>query len=54
MIHGRTAKDCEQIAESISQDTGIKDYRLLYSTRELKKVSMRYFTEKDNNNEGTF
>jgi len=54
MIHGRTAKDCEQIAESISQDTGIKDYRLLYSTRELKKVSMRYFTEKDSNNEGTF
>lgn len=51
MIHGRTAKDCEQIAESISQDTGIKDYRLLYSTREFKKVSMRYFTEKDNSDE---
>ena len=49
MIHGRTAKDCEEIAESISQDTGIKDYRLLYSTRELKKVSMKYFTEKDEN-----
>jgi DNA-binding Lrp family transcriptional regulator len=43
MIHGRTVEDCQQVANLISQDTGIKDYRLLYSTRELKKVSMRYF-----------
>ncbi len=47
MIHGKTKEDCEQVAELISQDTGIEDYRLLYSTREFKKVSMRYFTEKD-------
>lgn len=47
MIHGKTTEDCEQVAKLISQDTGIEDYRLLYSTREFKKVSMRYFTEKD-------
>jgi len=47
MIHGKTAEDCEQVAKLISQDTGIEDYRLLYSTREFKKVSMRYFTEKE-------
>ncbi|MFC1713891.1 Lrp/AsnC family transcriptional regulator [Candidatus Poribacteria bacterium] len=47
MIHGKTAEDCEQVAKLISQDTGIDDYRLLYSTREFKKVSMRYFTEED-------
>ena len=51
MIHGRTRQDCQQVAESISQATGIENYRLLYSTRELKKVSMKYFTEKDNSYE---
>jgi DNA-binding Lrp family transcriptional regulator len=45
MIHGTTAEDCERMAELISQDTGVKGYRLVYSTRELKKTSMRYFTE---------
>ena len=45
MIHGKTAENCEQVAGLISQDTGVKDYRLVYSTRELKKTSMRYFTE---------
>ena len=47
MIHGKSTEDCEEVAKLISQDTGIEDYRLLYSTREFKKVSMRYFTEKD-------
>ena len=51
MIHGRTKQDCQQVAESISQATGIENYRLLYSTRELKKVSMKYFTEKDDSHE---
>jgi DNA-binding Lrp family transcriptional regulator len=45
MIHGKTAEDCDQVAKNISNNTGITDYRLLYSTRELKKKSMRYFTE---------
>ena len=54
MIHGKTPEDCQRVAELISQDTGIDDYRLLYSVRELKKVSMRYFTEEDENYEETF
>jgi DNA-binding Lrp family transcriptional regulator len=53
MIHGKTPEDCEQVAKLISQDTGIEEYRLLYSTREFKKVSMRYFTEKDESYEET-
>jgi len=44
MIHGKTVEDCEQTAKAISQSTSITDYRLLYSVRELKKISMRYFT----------
>jgi DNA-binding Lrp family transcriptional regulator len=45
MIHGKTTEDCEHVAKKISQDTGITDYRLLYSTRELKKSSMKYFAK---------
>jgi len=43
MIHGKTVEDCQQVANLISKDTEVKDYRLLYSIRELKKVSMKYF-----------
>jgi len=47
MIHGKSAGECEKTAKLISEKTGIKDYCLLYSTRELKKASMKYFTEGD-------
>ncbi|RNC29725.1 MAG: hypothetical protein AWM53_00342 [Candidatus Dichloromethanomonas elyunquensis] len=47
MIHGHTEKECSEIAERISHDTGIKDYKMLFSLSELKKSSMRYFTEEN-------
>jgi DNA-binding Lrp family transcriptional regulator len=43
MIHGRNKDQCQKVAETISRKTGIKEYRLLFSTRELKKISMSYF-----------
>jgi DNA-binding Lrp family transcriptional regulator len=43
MIHGKSNDECERVIAQISERTGIKDYRQLYSTQELKKVSMRYF-----------
>ena len=43
MIHGETEADCERIAERLSKKTGIKGYRLLYSTREFKKQSLKLF-----------
>ncbi len=43
MVHGRREKDCRLIAQKISEQTGLKDYRLLFSKREHKKSSMRYF-----------
>jgi DNA-binding Lrp family transcriptional regulator len=43
MVHGRGEKDCRLTAEKISRETGLKDYRLLFSKREHKKSSMRYF-----------
>lgn len=43
MVHGRGEKDCRLAARKISKKTGLKDYRLLFSKREHKKSSMRYF-----------
>ena len=43
MIHGVSRDECERVIAQISERTGVKDYRQLYSTRELKKVSMKYF-----------
>jgi DNA-binding Lrp family transcriptional regulator len=43
MIHGASYEECEQVAARISRKTGIRDYRLLFSTRELKKTSMVYY-----------
>ncbi|MEW6187810.1 MAG: Lrp/AsnC family transcriptional regulator [Thermodesulfobacteriota bacterium] len=45
MIHGSGEEACRRIAEKISLETGIKEYKLLFSQRELKKTTMRYFNE---------
>ena len=43
MIHATTTEKCEEVAQEISQATGISDYMLLYSNREYKKTRVRYF-----------
>jgi len=43
MIHGRLREDCEKAARRISEQTGITDYALLYTTREFKKAGPVYF-----------
>jgi DNA-binding Lrp family transcriptional regulator len=45
MVHGRSREECENVAERIRLATGLPPARLLYSVREFKKSSMRYFTE---------
>ncbi len=50
MIHGTTPEACHQTATRIhaalaSRGIAVPDPRLLFSTREFKKTSMRYFTE---------
>lgn len=45
MIHGRSKEECEGVARSISEATGITEYRLLYSAKEYKKIRVRYFEE---------
>ena len=43
MIHGKNPGDCMEVVNAISQATGVTDYQILQSVRELKKISMRYF-----------
>lgn len=45
MIHGRSREECEAVAERIREATGLPAPWLLYSVREFKKASMRYFSE---------
>jgi DNA-binding Lrp family transcriptional regulator len=43
MIHGHSREECEEVAARIREATGLPPARLLYSAREFKKSSMRYF-----------
>ena len=43
MIHADTRKKCYEIAKQMSELVRIKDYVLLFSEKEYKKTSMRYF-----------
>ncbi len=45
MIHGTSKKQCQDAVRDISENTGIDDYQLIYSTREYKKTRVRYFVE---------
>lgn len=47
MIHGRSIEECQAVMEKISLATGIKDRDMLFSLKELKKSSMKYFMEED-------
>ncbi|MCL4516814.1 MAG: Lrp/AsnC family transcriptional regulator [Firmicutes bacterium] len=42
MIHAQRREDCLEVARQISTATGVADYRLLFTARELKKERMRY------------
>lgn len=43
MVHARTLKAAERIAESMSSAVKIKEYSILFSTREFKKQRVKYF-----------
>lgn len=45
MIHSVNFDECDDIINQIVQMTNINKYEVLYSTKELKKSSMKYFTE---------
>jgi DNA-binding Lrp family transcriptional regulator len=44
MVHAPTPEKCQAVLAAISAATGIKDYGALFSTKEYKKVRVKYFT----------
>lgn len=44
MAHGHDRQQCDDVLASISQETGIDDYQVLYSASEYKKVRLKYFS----------
>ncbi len=47
MVHGKSEEECEQTLGAIAEATGITDRHALYSTKEFKKVRVRYFTDEE-------
>ena len=43
MIHGDDREECRELAKKMSRKAGIQDYILLFSEKEFKKTSMKYF-----------
>ncbi len=47
MVHGKSQEECEQTFATIAEKTAIRDHSALYSTKEYKKVRVRYFTAEE-------
>jgi DNA-binding Lrp family transcriptional regulator len=43
MVHARSHQQCEEIARRMSQEIGVDDYIILYSTKEYRKKRIRYY-----------
>jgi DNA-binding Lrp family transcriptional regulator len=43
MIHGRHPEECREVIAEVMASTGLKEYAVLESKKELKKISMLYF-----------
>jgi DNA-binding Lrp family transcriptional regulator len=46
MVHASDKDTCHQIAREMSKASQVSSYTVLFSHKELKKTSMRYFPEK--------
>jgi siroheme decarboxylase len=47
MVHAASEEECLAIVRGLSEKAGIGEYVVLFSERELKKISMTYFDEKE-------
>lgn len=45
MVHAATEAECLSLVEKIAATVGESDYTLLFSRKELKKTSMKYFED---------
>ncbi|WP_074514024.1 Lrp/AsnC family transcriptional regulator [Selenomonas sp. WCT3] len=46
MVHGHSREECERIVEELGKACKVYEHTMLYSKKEWKKTSMRYFMEK--------
>ena len=44
MIHGKSAQDCEAVIEDMENKVGQFPHQYLYSTKEYKKIRLKFFT----------
>ncbi len=44
MVHARTEEQVRQVIQEISDETGLREYDILFSTKEYKKTRVPYFT----------
>jgi len=42
MIHGHGKEECRKVAEKVSLESGLNNYVMLFSTREIKKTRIKY------------
>lgn len=45
MVHGRNMEECRGIAEKLAEAIHLHDYKILFSTREFKKIRLKLFWE---------
>ena len=45
MIYGKSEADCRRTAREMAKKAGVENYQLLFSRKELKKISMTYFPD---------
>ena len=43
MVHGRSEQECLDVAQELIATTPLREYAILKSLKELKKISMTYF-----------
>ncbi len=48
MVHAKTHEESDALIEEMARETGLKNYRKLYSTKEFKKERIVYFSDKFN------
>tara|TARA_B100000315_G_C14027159_1_gene341499 strand:- start:132 stop:266 length:135 start_codon:yes stop_codon:yes gene_type:complete len=42
VVHSYTGEVCREIESKVSDETGLTDHVLLFSTKELKKMRVKY------------
>lgn len=44
MVHGHNEEECRALLGALASETGLSDYKVVFSRREFKKVRVKYFS----------